>query len=40
MEPGKLQNDLADQVCGVLAPPALGVVGPFRQAGVLESRLA
>ena len=33
MEAGKFQNVLADQVGGVLAPPTLGVVGPFCQAG-------
>ena len=33
MEAGKLQNVLPYQVCGVLAPPALRVFGPSRQAG-------
>ena len=37
MEAGKLQNVLADQVCGVLAPPTLGVVGPLRQAGLWKA---
>ena len=37
MEAGKLQNVLADQVGGVLAPPALGVVGPFCQAGLWKA---
>jgi hypothetical protein len=37
MEAGKLQNVLADQVGGVLAPPALGVVGPLCQAGLWKA---